>query len=127
MDPRAKKLAKLLDVHAQLKEFHESRRAGFLQAEAQAKADAEAIARRFDAADSLSGMFPELYHAHIAAALAREAEARASAEAEAAKLAEIALREKSIREALRQAAARAERASAERAVLDWVESRIVLP
>ena len=125
MDPRAKRLAKLLDVHAQLKEFRESRRAGFLQAEGQARADAEALARRFDAADSLSATFPELYHAHIAAALAREAEARASAEAEAGKLAAIALREKSIREALRQAVARAERASAERAVLDWVESRIV--
>lgn len=125
MDPRIKRLAKLVAVHGQLKTVHEGRRAGFLEAAHQAKAEAEALIRRFDEADSLSGLFPELYHARIEAAWTREAEQGLLAEAEARKLASLTLRERSIAEELGRLRAGAERAAAERAALDWVEARLV--
>lgn len=123
MDPREKRLAKLLAVHGQMKALHESRRAGFLRSAAQAKLEAETLIGRFDAPDALSGLFPEIYHARIAAAWRREAEGNALAQEEAGKLAGISLREKAIREELREVRARLERAGTERAVLDWVETR----
>ena len=125
MDPRIKRLAKLLIVHDQLKSLHEARRAGFLEAQAQAGAEAAALIRRFDEPDSLSGLFPELYHARIEAAWTREAEQRALAEEEARRLAALTLREKRIAEELETLRAAAERASAERAALEWVEARLL--
>lgn len=125
MDPRIKRLAKLLGVHAQLKSVHETRRGGFLGAAAEAKAEAEALVRRFDEADSLSSLFPELYHARIKAAWTREAEQATLAEAEARVLAQLTLREKGIGEELARLRAAQERAATERAALDWVEGRLV--
>jgi hypothetical protein len=123
VDPRLKRFAKLAAVHRQLRSLHETRRAAFLDAAGAAEAEAQALARRFDETDSLSGLFPELYHARIAAAWTRAAEQKGLAEAEARVLAELSLREKRIGEERRALRGVLERKAGEAAALDWVETR----
>lgn len=123
MTDRVKRLGKLLGVHETLEALGEARRAGFL-AEARAlREEARDLAERLDDAQSLSALFPALYHDRIQRCLAQAREAEEAAAREAEALARLRLRAKSIRRARDEEQAAAERQQAERLVLDWVEAR----
>lgn len=126
MTDRVKRLGKLLDVHATLESLGEARRAAHLAQARLAREEAQALAARFDDAQSLSALFPALYHARIqnALAAAQAAEAEAAREAEALGL--LRLRAKGIGRLRDEAQAAAERARAEALMLDWVEARQAL-
>ena len=83
MAARKDRLKKLVEVQEQLKALHETRRAGFLAAAAQAETEARELVEHFDAAGSLSSLFPDLYHRRIASAVARREQALDDARREA--------------------------------------------
>ena len=62
MTDRVQRLKKLLVLQEQLKAMHEMRHAGFVAEAVAAKQEAAEIVDRFNAEDSMSAMFPELYH-----------------------------------------------------------------
>ena len=63
MTTRKQRLKKLVGVQQQLKELHEMRRAGHLRGRPRPpKATPRNCAERFDAEDSLSALFPDIYH-----------------------------------------------------------------
>jgi hypothetical protein len=83
MTKRLDRLKKLVQVQEQLKTLHEVRHAGFLADAISAEAEGRSLIERFNAPDSLSGMFPELYHRRIADADTRRQANLDSARAEA--------------------------------------------
>lgn len=124
---RANRLKKLLAVQEQLKALHETRHAGHL-AEAQAAAEeALQIARRFDADDSLSALFPDLYNRRIANALERERTSRAEAAAELQKIATATARVNLVERDYRTARLQMERAAGDRDRLELVTARLGKP
>ena len=123
MRARARRFDKLLGLHATLEALGEARRAGHLAAAHAARQEAEALVRGFDDPQSLSALFPALYHARIGACLAQAEADEAAAIAQARKLAELRLRAGAIGRARDAAHAAAERGDAERLALDWVEGR----
>lgn len=86
MTTRVQRLKKLLVLQEQLKAMHELRHAGFVAGAVAAKADADELVDRFNAEDSLSGLFPDVYHRGIGKALSREQQNRRLAEGEANKV-----------------------------------------
>ena len=70
MSTRRDRLKKLVKVQEQLKALHETRHATFLAAAASAEAEARDLVGHFDRDNSLSGLFPDLYHRRIAQAVA---------------------------------------------------------
>lgn len=82
MASRAQRLGKLLEVQRQMKALHEMRHATHLADAIAAAREAEEVAKRFDESNSLSALFPEVYHRRISQALAREEASRALAEQE---------------------------------------------
>lgn len=84
---RVDRLRKLLDVQEKMKALHETRHATHLAAAAAAEREAAEIAARFDAPDSLSALFPEVYNKRITDALTRKDESLRLAREEAAHLA----------------------------------------
>ena len=71
MASRKERLRKLVVVQEQLKSLHETRHAGYVAAAAAAQEEAFDLVSRFDAPESMAGMFPELYHRRISAAISR--------------------------------------------------------
>lgn len=106
MATRVQRLKKLLDVQEQLKALHETRHAGHLADIASAETEAAEIAQRFDHADSLSALFPEVYNRRISGALARAEASRGLAAQELKNVATATARtnlvERNFREAERQ-------------------------
>jgi len=101
---RKKRLAKLVKLENRLKAFHESRHAGFL-AEANRRAEeAAAIGARFDAPDSLSALFPEVYHRRIERATDEREAALAQARTEERRIAAATIRTSRVAERYREAA-----------------------
>ncbi|PZO81818.1 MAG: hypothetical protein DI629_02945 [Mesorhizobium amorphae] len=125
--PNPKRLRRLLAVHRTLSAACEARRAGHLAAACAARADAENLRERFDAAGSLFALFPELYHDRVARAVQRASEETDKADAEGLALAKLATREKSVEERLAQAERWEARTADERTLLQWVETRIGQP
>jgi len=123
MSARRNRLKKLVEVQEQLKALHEARRAGFLAEAAAAEAEAQALARRFDEADSLSALFPELYHRRIAGELERRDASLENARREAGMLAAASARTNMVERAYRDASRRDERRRADRERLDLIEQK----
>lgn len=123
MSARRNRLKKLVEVQEQLKALHEARRAGFLAEAAAAEAEAQALARRFDEADSLSALFPELYHRRIAGELERRDASLENARREAGMVAAASARTNMVERAYRDASRRDERRRADRERLDLIEQK----
>ena len=123
MTTRVQRLKKLLAVQEQMKALHETRHAGFLAEIAAAKADATEIVDRFNAEDSMSGLFPGIYHRRIAAAGLRETANRDMAATEAARIATATARTNMVERSFRQARDREERDRADRERLDLIAGK----
>lgn len=123
MTSRVTRLKKLLAVQEQLKALHETRHAGFVAAAAAARQDADDLVGRFNADDSLSGLFPAVYHRHIDSARSREAKNLALAREEAARVATATARTNRVDEAYRDERRQDDREKGDRERLDILEQR----
>lgn len=122
MTGRTQRLEKLVDLQRKLTELHKTRHAVGLADAARADAEARDIAARFDAADSLSGVFPEVYHQGMARALARRDASLETAEKESALAAMQSARTRRVEETWREARRDDERHAEDRERLDLIET-----
>ena len=127
MRSRKERLSKLMDVQEQLKALHETRRAGHLASAAAAEAEASQLVTRFDEADSLSGLFPEIYHRRIAAALSRKDTELLLAQEEATRIAAATARTNMVERAWRDLSRKDERQQGDRDRLELIEQRLTSP
>lgn len=121
MTTRIQRLKKLVAVQEQLKALHETRRATLLAEAHAADAEVRALAERFDQPDSLSGLFPDLYHRRIAEAADRQAEKLESARREAGLIATATARVNMVERAYREVSTQNERQKSDRERLEIVE------
>lgn len=121
MTTRIQRLKKLVAVQEQLKALHETRRATLLAEAHAAEAEARALAERFDQPDSLSGLFPDLYHRRIAEAADRQAEKLENARREAGLIATATARVNMVERAYREVSTQNERQKSDRERLEIVE------
>ncbi len=127
MDGRVKRLKKLLTLQEQLKAMHELRHAGFVAGAVAARKDAEELVDRFNADDSLSSLFPDVYHRGIGSALKREDANRQAAEKEAGRIATATARTNMVEKAYREARSSDERERGDRDRLDIIGQRLARP
>jgi hypothetical protein len=125
MASRAERLRKLVEVQEQLKAFHEMRRATALAEAAAAGREAAELAARFDAPDSLTDLFPDLYARGVERALRRQDQKLASAGIEAGHVATQTARTNMVERSWREAVRADERQAEDRATLDAVERALV--
>jgi|SRR5690242_6278331 hypothetical protein len=125
MASRTERLRKLVDVQEQLKAFHEMRRANALAEAAAAGREASELAARFDAADSLTDLFPDLYARRIERALRRQDQRLASARTEAGHVATQTARTNMVERSWREAMCADERQAEDRATLEAVERKLI--
>ena len=125
MTDRVKRLKKLLTLQEQLKAMHELRHAGFVAGAVAARKEAAEIVDRFDADDSLSGLFPEVYHRRIGQALSREEANTRLATGEAAKVATATARTNMVERNYREARAADERERGDRERLEIISQRLM--
>lgn len=123
MTARKERLRKLVKLQDQLKAMHETRHAGFVAGAIAAGNEAAEIAQRFDSEDSLSALFPEIYHDRIGRALAQQQAAKGLAKVEAEKLATATARTNMVERAYRDALRKHDRDTADRERLDMIERR----
>jgi hypothetical protein len=127
VNDRVRRLKKLLTLQEQLKAMHELRHAGFVAGAVAAKKDAEELADRFNAEDSLSGLFPDVYHRGIGSALSRERANMKAADDEAGKVATATARANMVERAYREAHAANERERGDRERLEIISQRLKPP
>jgi hypothetical protein len=125
MASRTERLKKLVEVQEQLKAFHEMRRATALAEAAAAGREAAALAARFDAPDSLTDLFPDLYARGVERALRRQDQKLASAGIEAGHVATQTARTNMVERSWREAVRADERQAEDRATLEAVERALV--
>jgi hypothetical protein len=125
MASRAERLRKLVEVQEQLKAFHEMRRATALAEAAAAGREAAELAARFDAPDSLTDLFPDLYARGVERALRRQDQKLASAGIEAGHVATQTARTNMVERSWREAVRADERQAEDRATLEAVERALV--
>jgi hypothetical protein len=123
MTTRRQRLKKLVLVQEKLKALHETRHATFLSEAHAAEAEASALVERFDAADSLSGLFPDLYHRRIANAAARQQQNLDNARQEAGAIVAATARTNMVERAYKQVSRSEERELADRDRLDLIGLR----
>jgi hypothetical protein len=121
---RVQQLKKLLTLQEQLKAMHELRHAGFLAEAVAAKKEATEIVDRFNSEDSLSALFPEVYHRRIGSALSREETNTKLAAGEAAKVATATARTNMVERNWREARAADERERGEKERLEIIGQRL---
>lgn len=124
MTDRVKRLKKLLTLQEQLKAMHELRHAGFVAGAVAAKKDAAEIVERFNAEDSLSALFPEVYHRGIGSALSREETNMKLAAGEAAKIATATARSNMVERTYREARSADERERGDKERLEIIGQRL---
>lgn len=123
MPTRRQRLSKLVSVQEQLKAFHEARHAGLVAGAASAGQEARELAGRFDDPDSLASLFPEVYHAGIAAALHREAALTRKAESAADDVAVANARGNMVERNYRREVVRETRETEDRERLEMIQNR----
>ena len=123
MTTRLQRLKKLLTLQEQLKAMHEIRHAGFVAEAVAAKQEAADIVDRFNAEDSMSALFPEVYHRRIGSALTREDTNRKYASSEAAKVATAAARTNLVERTYREARTADERERGDKERLEIIGQR----
>ena len=124
MTTRVERLKKLLTLQEQLKAMHEMRHAGFVAEAVAAKQEAADIVDRFNAEDSMSALFPEVYHRRIGSALTREDTNRKYASSEAAKVATAAARTNMVERTYREARVADERERGDKERLEIIAQRL---
>lgn len=124
MTDRVKRLKKLLVLQEQLKAMHELRHAGFVAGAVAAEKEAAELVDRFNAEESMSALFPDVYHRRIGAALSREDANRKAATSEAAKVATATARSNMVERTYRDARAADERERGDRERLDIIGQRL---
>ena len=124
MTTRVERLKKLLALQEQLKAMHELRHAGFVAEAVAARQEAADIVDRFNADDSMSALFPEVYHRRIGSALTREDTNRKLAAGEAAKVATAAARTNMVERTYREARAADERERGDKERLEIIGQRL---
>ena len=124
MTNRVKRLKKLLTLQEQLKAMHELRQAGFVAEALAAKKEAAEIVDRFNAEDSMSALFPEVYHRRIGSALSREEANMKLASGEAAKVATATARTNMVERTYREARAADEREQSNKERLEIIGQRL---
>ena len=124
MTTRVERLKKLLTLQEQLKAMHEMRHAGFVAEAVAARNEAEDIVDRFNAEDSMSALFPEVYHRRIGSALTREDTNRKYASSEAAKVATAAARTNMVERTYREARVADERERGDKERLEIIAQRL---
>ena len=127
MTDRVKRLKKLLTLQEQLKAMHEMRHAGFVSEALAAKKEAAELVDRFNADESMSGLFPEVYHRRIGSALSREEANRTLAVGEAAKVATATARADMVERNWREAKATDERQKGDKERLEIIGQRLKPP
>ena len=125
MVSRTERLRKLVEVQGKLKAFHEMRRATALAEAAAAGREAAELAARFDAPDSLTDLFPDLYARAVERALRRQDQKLASAQIEAGHVATQTARTNMVERSWREAVRADERQAEDRATLEAVERALV--
>ncbi|MBN9069539.1 MAG: hypothetical protein J0H60_24650 [Rhizobiales bacterium] len=125
MTSRTERLRKLVEVQERLKAFHEMRRATALSEATAAGREAAELAARFDAVDSLTDLFPDLYAKAIQRARRRQDHKLASAQIEAGHVATQTARTNMVERSWREAARADERQAEDRATLEAVERTLV--
>ncbi|MER9350938.1 hypothetical protein [Mesorhizobium sp. M0239] len=123
MSTRKDRLKKLVKVQEQLKALHETRHATFLAAASAAEAEAKELVGHFDQADSLSALFPDLYHRRIAQAVVRQEANLASARQEASLIAAATARTNMVERAYKDVRDRDERERSDRERLDIIAQK----
>ncbi|OQM77059.1 hypothetical protein [Manganibacter manganicus] len=123
MTNRRERLKKLVEVQEQLKALHEARRAGHLVAAVTAEAEAEMLISRFNAPDSLAGMFPQLYHRRVVEAVTARDLNHEMAKQEAEQIAKATARTNIVERAYRTALAQDEREKSDRERLELIERK----
>ena len=123
MTNRKDRLKQLVEVQEQLKALQEMRRAGYLAKAVVAEQEAADIAARFDAPDSLSALFPEIYQQRIAAARAERDRNLDDARREAGSLATATARTNMVERAYRDARRDDERQRSDRERLELIEQK----
>ena len=127
MTDRVRRLKKLLTLQEQLKALHELRHAGFVAEAVAAKNEAAEIVDRFNAEDSMSALFPEVYHRRIGSALSREEANMKLATGEAAKVATATARTNMVERNWREARAADERERSDKDRLEIIGQRLKPP
>jgi hypothetical protein len=123
MSTRKNRLKKLVKVQEQLKAMHETRHATFLSAAAAAETEAKGLVEHFDAADSLAGLFPDLYHRRIANAVVRQEASLESARQEAGLIATATARTNMVERAYKDVRRRDDRERSDRDRLDLIAQK----
>jgi hypothetical protein len=123
MSPRKDRLRKLVKVQEQLKALHETRHATFLAAASAAETEARDLVGHFDQNNSLSGLFPDLYHRRIAQAVVRQEANLANAKQEASLIAAATARTNMVERAYKDVRDRDERERSDRERLDIIEQK----
>jgi hypothetical protein len=121
---RVQRLKKLLVLQEQLKAMHELRHAGFVAGAVAARIEADELVDRFNAEESLSGLFPDVYHRGIGKALSREQQNRRLAEGEADKVATATARANMVERNWRDARTADERERGDRERLEIIGQRL---
>lgn len=120
MTTRVQRLKKLLALQEQLKALHELRHAGFVAEAVAAKQEAADMVDRFNADETMSALFPEVYHRRIGQALSREDANRKLATGEAAKVATATARTNMVERTYREARSADERERGDRERLEII-------
>ena len=123
MSIRKDRLRKLVKVQEQLKALHETRHATFLAAATAAEAEARDLVGHFDQDNSLSGLFPDLYHRRIAQAVVRQEASIESARQEASLIAAATARTNMVERAYKDVRNRDERERSDRERLDLIAQK----
>ena len=124
MTTRVERLKKLLVLQEQLKAMHELRHAGFVAEAVAAKNEAEELVDRFNSEESMSALFPEVYHRRIGSALSREDANRKLATGEAAKVATATARANMVERSYREVRAADERERGDKERLEIIGQRL---
>ncbi len=127
MSSRLVRLKKLLAVQEQLKALHEIRRAGFVAEAVSARQEASDLVDHFNASETMSALFPDVYHRRVGAALAREEANRGMAEKEASRLATATARTNMVERSYREARMEDDRQKGDRERLDIIGQRLLPP
>ncbi|TPJ44246.1 hypothetical protein FJ434_07080 [Mesorhizobium sp. B2-5-13] len=123
MSMRKDRLRKLVKVQEQLKALHETRHATFVAAANAAETEARELIGHFDQDNSLSGLFPDLYHRRIAQAVVRQEESLESARKEAGLIAAASARTNMVERAYKDLRNRDERERSDRERLDLIAQK----
>ena len=123
MTTRKERLRKLVTVQEQLKALHETRHAGFVSAAAAAGQEAAELAACFDARESMSVLFPEVYNRRIGQALACQEQNLLLAREEADRIATATARTNMVERAYRDIRRQDDRDHADRERLEMIERK----